>query len=443
MKNQPERESRARAQQQARWLIVARIASILVVVLACGLFLVTLPTYFVYLHNLCTTDACLFGQLHASSLRTLRTLGLSLNGYAILVIIFVIISTLPCVLIAALLLWRASNNWMAMLVAIMLVLLGTSTSTTDASVLRPWLGTVLAAPVANLSDYFGALALPLIFSLFPTGRFVPRWTRWLVLMMLMAAVVFAFGPPAAPPEVSLISTLFWVCCMLVLAGAQVYRYRSISTPVEQQQTKWVIFGFSLALLITVIITLPELFVPSFRQPDSPYEIFSILGLTLFLTLPIALAFGLAILRHRLWDIDAIINKALVYGLLTGLLAAVYAGLIISLAALVGTINAQASQQPVIIVISTLVIAALFQPLRHRIQALIDRRFYRSKYNRAQTLTAFSESLRNEVDLSQLSELLVTVVHETMQPTHVSLWLCPPEGDRKRNPGLTASEARAQ
>lgn len=95
------------------------------------------------------------------------------------------------------------------------------------------------------------------------------------------------------------------------------------------------------------------------------------------------------------------------------------------------------------VVSTLIIAALFQPLRHRIQALIDRRFYHSKYNRAQTLAAFSASLRQEVDLSQLSKLLVAVVQETMQPTYVSLWLRPVEGGRKRNPDLTMSEAHAQ
>ena len=129
-------------------------------------------------------------------------------------------------------------------------------------------------------------------------------------------------------------------------------------------------------------------------------------------------------RSRLWDIDAIINKALVYGLLTGLLAALYAGLIIGLESLAGLIAGQAAINPLVLVISTLVIYALFRPLRRRVQAIIDRRFYRRKYDAARTLAAFSATLRNEVDLATLSEHLVGVVEETMQPASVSLWLRP-------------------
>jgi len=126
----------------------------------------------------------------------------------------------------------------------------------------------------------------------------------------------------------------------------------------------------------------------------------------------------------LWEIDTLINKTLVYGLLTVLLAAVYIGLIIGLESLVGLFATQ-NAQPIVIVASTLVIAALFEPVRSRIQRLIDRRFYRRKYDAEKALSAFSAVLRNEVNLEQLRTHLLDVVDETMQPEQVSLWLRAP------------------
>ncbi len=137
-----------------------------------------------------------------------------------------------------------------------------------------------------------------------------------------------------------------------------------------------------------------------------------------------IAIGVAILRYRLYEIDLLINRTLVYGSLTAALGAVYFGGVATTQAIFRALTGQQEQPQLAIVISTLLIAALFNPLRRRIQGFIDRRFYRSKYDAAKTLEAFSAKLRDETDLDALSDELVGVVRETMQPAHVSLWLRP-------------------
>ncbi len=202
----------------------------------------------------------------------------------------------------------------------------------------------------------------------------------------------------------------------------------MSTPAQRQQTKWVVYSLAVTIILGIgLYVIPQLIFPALGQHGSlSSSVGNILVNALLLLIPIS--FGVAILRYRLWDVDVLINRTLVYGTLTGLLALVYFGLVIGLQYLLRGLINQTSD--VAIVISTLAIAALFQPLRRRIQSIIDRRFYRRKYDAVKTLEAFSATLRNEVDLNQLSEHLLAVVQETMQPTHVSLWLRPTAPDRK-------------
>ena len=216
--------------------------------------------------------------------------------------------------------------------------------------------------------------------------------------------------------------------MLLLAGlgaviSLVVRFRRARGDVRQQ-IKW--FASAAALTLVWILLFGQ---ASLR--GLPGIIVALSGLLVIASIPVAT--GIAILRYRLYDIDRIINRTLVYGVLTGILVLVYFGGVAASEAIFRALTGQEQQPQIAVVVSTLVIAALFTPLSRRIQRLIDRRFYRRKYDARKTLEAFSVQLRDETDLEALSEDLVGVVRETMQPAHVSLWLRPETAPKGEHP----------
>jgi len=415
---------------QGRWLVLARVVWVAVVVFILSIFMLSLPAYFTQLQTVCVSDTCVYsyGQLTPGTAQALQNLGLSTGGYAVSILALAIASALVSFGVAALIFWRRSDDWMAMFVSLFLVIIGVNFSVQAQAILATnvqtawyWSHTVLIG--------LGWVSLSLLTYLFPDGRFVPRWTRLLAVFVVASNIVLDASPDAFstfPPW--MLSAIF-----LVNGGsgvvAQIYRYVRVSGPVQRQQTKWVVFGLVATMLVILGRYVPIQIFPSLSTSSSPYFLLSTYVYPLGLLL-IPLTLGIAILRYRLWDIDILINRTLVYGTLTVLLALVYVGLVIALQALFKGITGQVGASPFVIVISTLAIAALFQPLRHRIQKITDRRFYRRKYDAARTLAAFSATLRNEVDLSQLSEQLVAVVQETMQPASVSLWLRTPSQERR-------------
>jgi hypothetical protein len=405
-----------------RRLVQARAVWAILLIITLGVFIACLPVYFLILETTCTGAACADKQLTPAAAQTLQHLGISLGSYAAANLALLLIWSFIYFLIGAIIAWRKSNDWMALLVAFWLVLQGTTNATLtvgDSQSSWHW-------PALFLNT-LAFLLLDLVFFLFPDGRFVPRWTRW-AMLVLAAGSVLAFLFPDLPILAAFSGFGGFGGAILIII-AQIYRYRRISTAVQRQQTKWVIYGLTVTIICDLIVALPVFLFPSAGSTlfGFFYGLFFETAITFF-TFLIPISFGIAILRNRLWDIDIIINRTLVYGTLTVLLGLVYFGLVIGLQALVRLFTGQALQSPVVIVASTLAIAALFQPLRHRIQAIIDRRFYRHKYDAAKTLLGFSATLRNEVDLNQLREQLIAVVEETMQPTHVSLWLR--KSDRK-------------
>ena len=302
-----------------------------------------------------------------------------------------------------------------------------------------WLQGWLWLPGAALLLFF----LPLYF---PDGILVsPRW-RWLARAGLVfsvgGAIYSAFGPweiqntgivnplgiEALGPVSDLLGPFVLVLFFVLLfasAASLVVRFRR-SGSVERQQIKWLAFT--------------ALAIPIWFLTNAPIEAFSralfvvMDALIVFTLIPVAA--GIAILRYRLYDIDVVINRTLVYGALTAILVVVYFGGVATTQLVFRALTGQQQQPQLAIVVSTLVIAALFNPLRRRIQAFIDRRFYRKKYDARKTLEAFSARLREETDLEALNADLVGVVRETMQPSHISLWQRPDTPTRGEHTGYS-------
>jgi hypothetical protein len=292
-----------------------------------------------------------------------------------------------------------------------------------------------AGAAAWLASWIFAAELTLLAGLlvlFPSGRPPsPPWrgVLWLAGIGAGLAVVGALalwplrgisllqlGTPEPPGALGMLYNLGFWAAMAALFGAVaalVARFRR-SRGAERQQIKWLVYA---VLVIVLGFPLPAVFgslIGSELAADVVYAL---------LVAPIPIAVGVAILRYRLYDIDRLINRTLVYGLLTALLAGIYAAVVLVLGQVFGGVGGDPPSWAV--AGATLAVAALFQPARRRIQAVVDRRFNRRKYDAAKTVEAFSVRLRDEIDLDALAAELLAVVDETVQPAKASLWLRPP------------------
>ena len=323
---------------------------------------------------------------------------------------------------------------------------GVSTSTlTSLYAIYALLARPGSLPAGETSAWIAAWILPIIIGLqvsylllFPTGRLPGRRWRWLVwligIFVLVGVITSAFstgaylgalGPIRNPLGVAGFThvwkaVLYTVAPLLYVAAAfSVFMRLRRAVGVERQQLKW----FAYAVAIYAVGTTLKVIALAIDAPGwfewTANAIFTAAGTT------ITISIGIAILRYRLYDIDHIINRTLVYGSLTVTLVTLYFGVIVVLQR--GFVIITGQKSTLAVVASTLLIAALFNPLRHRIQSFIDRSFYRRRYDAAKALEEFGATLRNATDLDGLTENLTGVIRETVQPAHVSLWLAPARG----------------
>jgi hypothetical protein len=398
-------------------LSLARIAWAGIVVPAYVVLLANLPAYFASLHHLHAPGKPPFTVLPTpADAHTLRAWGVSIGVYAVGVVLVTLLFQLSYAAVGLLLFWRKARDRAALVTSFALMMLPFGFANITLQALPPgwsWLIPTLSA-LGNGSLMFCAFV-------FPDGRFVPSWTRWLAVGLLGYWVIVA-ALPSWQLERSWPSLSLFFGLAVAAMAIQLYRYRSWSTPRQRQQTKWAVFGVATAVAGNIAPRLLYFFALLPRSGGSSLAYTLQISLIMGMMLAIPLTLGMAILSARLWDVDLLINRTLVYGVLTALLAGVYLGTVIGLQVIVQNVTGHAQPQPPFIVVSTLLIAALFEPLRRRLQAIIDRRFYRRKYDAARALAAFGATLHSEVDLARMSVRLLEVVDETMQPAHVSLWL---------------------
>ncbi len=328
---------------------------------------------------------------------------------------------------------RKPDNWLTILISFGIIAQGAGMIRPEDSfaVVSPEWRT-FAVSVTCLANICSIVCLVL----FPDGRFVPRYTLPMTVFWAICIVVrYVFLPQFARPDGRLVAGALdpgpWMSFLILLlaiggfitAGiAQVQRYFRLTDPTQRQQIKWCVFGVGVAVIGIILFQLPAIFIPAVRTPGVPRVVFALVGVPAFyfsvMTVPITVAF--ALLRYRLWEVDTLINRSLVYAALTGALLLVYFVTVGMLQILLQAVTGQESNLAV--AGSTLAIAVLFQPLRQRFQAIIDRRLYRRTVNFRQAFTEFAHEVRTIIDLQQLLRALVDRTSNLLDITHGGVFL---------------------
>jgi len=361
-----------------------------------------------------------------TNLANLTTLGIPPAFFATYMVFWEIVTAAPYLIVGFIIFWRCGEERIALLASLFLVVFGVGSGT-----LTPTLRALLGMhPVLDLLqhsfEFISWLSFGLFFYLFPNGRFVPSWTRWLAATWLPICIAWNYAPdsPFSPLKwqpwqfVPVIGG-FWASWLY----SQVYRYRRVSNVIERQQTKWVVFAVCLIILTMAVVSIIGAFVPGYdlmseEQPTPASFAYMIvqwpLGL-IIASLPIAIAFS--ILRYRLWDIDNLISRALVYGALTLFVVAAYVLIVGGLGALF-----QASGNLLVSILATGVIAILFNPLRERLQRLVNRLLYGERDDPYTVLSQINKNLKATMAPNTVLSSIVETIAQTLKLPYVAIVL---------------------
>ena len=386
---------------RARWLIIARRAWPLLTVLAITANLLVLPEY---------TRSLLTRTIRAE----LPGAQLTPAEYVAIQVCYVAVFMLVCLAVATVIYVRATREPVALYCAYTLTALGCGFGFLAGLTITNPILNALSVIVTGAAQVTGGW----LFLIFPSGSFVPRWSRWCALAatagvaaVTVSAIARVQPAPGAAQPISL-------GLLLLGAGAQVYRYRRVSSLTERQQTKWVVSGLAAAMACIIVFQLIGLLMQEVAPSTVKSQVDSNLigGVFILMLAIIPVCIGIAVLRTHLWDIGLVISRTLTYAVVTALLAGMYTGLVLLVTRVLPFHTAVA------VAVSTLAAAAAFHPLRQRVQRTVDRRFNRARYDADQAVAAFAARLQDAAGPDAVHARLLAAVHQALEPARASIWI---------------------
>ena len=402
---------------RGRSLLLARIGWLVIAAFALSLFVAGIPSEYAMLETVCETG-CTYGQLSQDGFNALRDLGLSLQLYAAYGVTLDVAFAAVYVGIALLIYLRRPDDRMALFISLALLTFGTATfpSTINALAFEHAAWTW----PTSLLHFLGSASFGLFLYVFPDGRFVPRWTRWVALVWIAWQIPKYWFPDSSDPEAwsSWLALGVWAVALGTVVYSQAYRYRHVSNAAQRQQVKWVVFGVSVALLVFLGTNVAMTAVaPDTLSAGTLAMLLAGAALTHAALILIPLSIGVAILRYHLWDIDFIINRTLVYGTLTAGVVGLYILVVGGLGEILrGRGNLLLS------LLATGVAAVLFQPLRNRLQRAVNHLTYGERDEPYEVLSRLGERLEATLAPEAVLPIAVRTVREALRVPYAAIEL---------------------